>query len=1090
MNEEDYSFSYSSNTFALSQNLDYSIFDTIIVHYETIKLSLKKVYKNREMKPFFDASRNDSIYTVTQSRALTSESIFGSNIQKSGTLIRGFTIGSNKDLTLLSGLRLQISGMLTDDIEVVAAITDENSPIQPEGNTETLDELDKVFIQLNHKNFSATFGDYELQKRSGEFSVVNRRLQGLFGSFKIENYEGFAAIASSKGKFNSQKFNGLDGIQGPYRLAGINSEREIIVIAGTEKVFIDGEELKRGERNDYTIDYAIAEITFTTNRLITSASRITVDFEYTDRRFIRNFFAAGSGANFFNEKLKIDLQFIREGDDQDSPIDLLLSESDKEILRSAGDERLNASRSGVELAVPDSSGILRGVYEKIDTLIAGDSTTIYRYNPGSTKSFYNVTFSFVGAGKGDYARQSAGNFIFVSKGGGSYLPIIFLPLPELKQFANLSSRYNLSENIFFNLDFAGSSFDQNRFSDLNDDDNIGYAVNFQLNAKPSEVKIGEMNFGKIGYSYRERLVQKRFTSPDRFNDVEFNRNFNLETLTENNDESLREIGLAILPTNEIRFNSTYSRLKKGSLSSNRFNNFFAFGNSKDYSLNYNLDYLSSSNKNLATRWLKQKGETFYKLFNFTPGFNYLGEVRKEKISASDTLLPTSFSFNEFTPYLKFTGSDFTSSYSFYFREDKKYLNGDLFKEANSTGHELDIRATPANNISSELKVNVRDKKFSDEFKLKGNLDSRTILVRSQSRTTFFESKLNGDLFYEVSTQKTARLEKIFVQVQKGSGNYIYKGDFNANGIADEDEFEPAVYDADYALLFIPSDELFPVIDLKLSTRWKMNFANSLDDNSLLSSFINSLSTETFWRVEENSKESDLKKIYLLNFSHFRNEATTLRGSDFFQQDLFFFENDPSLSFRFRYAQRKSITQYNAGNEIGSGYERSLRIRFRLIEEISNQTEAMNKNDNAIAQTNSGRNRTIVSNSFSTDFSYRPERNLEIGFKISAARNTDYFPATPTVINTNGQTLRINYSLGGSGRLRLETERNELNANSLANNIPFEMLAGNLIGKNYFWRMNLDYRISLNLQSTLSYDGRIQGGGKAIHTARAEVRAFF
>lgn len=56
--------------------------------------------------------------------------------------------------------------------------------------------------------------------------------------------------------------------------------------------------MKRGENNDYTIEYSNATITFTPNRLITSASRINVDFEYTDRQFARSFFGSGTSAKF------------------------------------------------------------------------------------------------------------------------------------------------------------------------------------------------------------------------------------------------------------------------------------------------------------------------------------------------------------------------------------------------------------------------------------------------------------------------------------------------------------------------------------------------------------------------------------------------------------------------------------------------------------------------------------------------------------------------------------------------------------------------------------------------------------------------
>ncbi len=270
LNRSDYSISYKTASFKLSDSLAYSIFDTLYVSYRSYQLSLQKEYKKRSLVIKVKEGGKDTIQVAqTEGGGFTAEEIFGSRIEKSGTLVRGFTVGTTKDFTLNSGLRLQLSGKLSDEIEVVAALTDENTPIQPEGNTERLDELDKVFIQIKHPNATGTFGDYQLIRKQGEFGVVDRKLQGLMGEFNYEGQSGYVSLASSRGKFNTNNFNGVDGVQGPYRLSGINNEKDIVVIAGTERVYLDGIQMKRGEANDYTIEYGNAQITFTPQRLIT-----------------------------------------------------------------------------------------------------------------------------------------------------------------------------------------------------------------------------------------------------------------------------------------------------------------------------------------------------------------------------------------------------------------------------------------------------------------------------------------------------------------------------------------------------------------------------------------------------------------------------------------------------------------------------------------------------------------------------------------------------------------------------------------------------------------------------------------------------
>jgi len=1089
----EYQFFYDEGFFKLSDTVAYSIFDTLVVTYLAYNLGLKKEYQRRSLAIKYDEQTGDTLFIVrSETNPFSPENIFGSGIQKSGTIVRGFTVGTTKDFSLNSGLRLQLSGKLSDDIEIVAALTDENTPIQPEGNTERLEELDKVFIQVRHPNAIGTFGDYQLKQRFGEFGIVDRKLQGLMGEFVYEDNSAFISVASSRGKFNTNNFNGQDGVQGPYRLNGINNERDIIIIAGTEKVFLDGIEMKRGENNDYTIEYSNATITFTPNRLITSVSRITVDFEYTDRQYSRNFFGAGITTGFFDNKLKFGVEYLREGDNPDAPIDISLTEQDKVILSQAGDDRSKAVKTGVRIAEPDSLGIIKGIYARVDTTINGIDFAYYIYNPGDSLSIYNVSFSYVGEGKGDYVRESLGVYRFVGIGRGGYLPIIFIPVPQLKQLGAITFSANPVDNLELNFDYAGSLFDANRFSSFDEDDNFGYAANFSVRMEPSQISLGNFSFGKVGINYKERFIEKRFNSFERFNDVEFSRYYNTSSANEKDNESLREIGLTLLPIDELKINSTAGFLSKGdSFNSRRFNNLITLSDNKSYNAEYNLDFVSTSNNIINSRWFRHRGNAFYQFWNLKPGLELLAEDKTDKQSGSDSLLNGSLKYIELTPYfelIEFEGIRFLTKHSF--REDYFPIHGRLLKESYSRTNSLEINYKGFKEFSTSANFAVRNKNYTQDFKQLGFLDNQSIVVRSQSKFNFWDPLLKGDLFYEVSTQKSARLQKVFVRVEQGTGNYKYLGDLNNNGIADENEFEPTTFDGDYIQVTIPTDELFPVIDLKTSTRWKTNFSKLFPPGNLISSALRALSAETLWRVEENSKDSKYSNIYLLRLSTFQNEATTIRGSNLIQQDIFLFESETDFSMRFRYLQRTNLNEFSGGFERGYFRERSLRIKFKMVEEISNQTDLTNTDDNLTSQRSSNRVRRITGNFITSDFSYRPVRTIEVGFKIRVGRNEDKFPIQPTLIDFNGQAMRLNVSFLGTGRLRIEIERNELLSNTQQNFLPFELTGGNQIGKNYFWRVNFDYKLSSNLQTTVSYDGRLQGSSKSVHTMRAEARAYF
>jgi len=1105
----DYSIDYRRGVLKLSSRILSGLVSDpsgtahrLTVHYERYPFSFRDSYFLRELVVRRDTARADTIRISKPASSLTVDDIFGANLQKSGSLFRGLSVGSNRDLALSSGFRMQLAGKIARDIEVIAALTDENTPIQPEGNTQTLQEIDKVSIEIRSPTLSATIGDFLFSTDGTEFGRLNRKLQGARGiaDYRLGGSRGNSVIlgAVTRGKFHTNQFQGIEGVQGPYRLSGRNGERNIIIIAGTERVYVDGEKMTRGETNDYIIDYSSGEITFRPRRLITSASRIVVDFEYTDRFYSRSLLIARTESELVSQKVKVTGSFFRESDNENGPIDISLSDSDRAILRQSGNDRLKATKPGASFVGRDTAtGLGRGQYVRIDTLVNGSPYTLYRYAPGDTNAVYSVVFSL--SSPGDYIRESIGNFKWVGPGKGNYLPIIFLPFAEKHDLADVGFSAQVANFLNLTGEYAFSNFDANKFSGLDDTENKGSAVKFGVSANPRDVKLGGKRLGSFELELKERYIGRRFVPIDRTNDIEFGRKWNLERTIQENEE-IREGRLLYIPLEAVHIGGGVGRIARGDIfRSVRREGLLSLQDPNLPRLEYSLESISSRDRipaanlsNLSSDWLRQRGLAEYAFRGVISGLQYQGEKKETKSGADGLLVAGSFRYDEFAPKLEvpeFRGMSFRTE--FQLRMEDSLAEGTLQRSFRSISHGYHWRLKRWKSLSSTVDLTVRNTKFTPIFKRRGNTDIQTILFRSQSRASPLQRALEADLFYEVGTQRASKLERVFLRVPKGTGSYRYLGDLNSNGLAEENEFELTRFDGDFVVVTVPSEALFPVIDVKASTRFRFTPERLIQKpTSFFAKAVSSLSSETYLRVEEKSTEKDLKQIYLLHLSKFQNDSTTIMGSKQITQDLYIFENDPDLSFRFRFGQRSAFTQFALANERTLAIERSMRIRWRLMREVAAQFDILRKVDRLSATRRSSRERNITSSSLVSDFSYRPEQNVEVGLRIEVSRSTDSFPSRPITADLNSEALRCVISLQSRGQFRAEVQREEVALSGAPAVFPFELTGGRAIGKSWIWRLNLDYRITNFFQATVGYDGRSEGSRRAIHLARAEARAFF
>ncbi len=1115
----DYVFDYKNGTISISKDLfsKYS-FDTlriydVYVKYDLFPYTFKNEYSMFDLKIERDTLTGDTIQIARQTADFVDNLFEGTDLQKTGSLFRGFTLGTNRDLSLNSGFRLQLNGKLTKDIEITASLNDENTPIQPEGNTKNLQELDKVFIEIRSSNLSATIGDIDVDLRSSEFLNFKRKIQGAkgFGEFGFGNFLFTGAV--SRGKFNTNQFNGTDGVQGPYRLSGANNEINILVLSGTEKVYIDGIQMTRGEQADYVVDYGLGQITFTSKRIINNASRIVVDFEYSDKKYSRSLIVANSNYKLFDKKLNIGVSYINETDNEDKTIDFTLSDSDRVILKNAGADKLKASRSGVVFVGKDSLNRSLGAYIKADTLIGGTGYTFYRFKPGDTAAVYQVTFSYVGSGNGDYNSVSTYQYDFAGIGRGSYAPVVFLPIPTSYQIAGVTFDYsfNRTRDLYLKVESAYSLYNQNKFAAA-DTKNGGLALNGEIGFRKYNFKMLGINFENVSATYKERVIDKKFTTLDRINSVEFNRNFDLfdsTTATEN----YRDGNLLISPGKSLKLTGTFAQLIRGDFfNSTRFGGSGDFNapGSKDYKkelpvVKYSAENVTSSNRNFNRDgiWFKQLAFLGYKKFiGDEKGQSYFevsatlnNEKKKSslKTAVSDSLLYDSFSFVEAGPRFALNNIlNFNLFGEFNYRNDEMPTGGVLAQFSKSFTQRYGLLYQGVSWMYADMDFSIRDRNYTGAAVEQGNTDNKSVLVNSRLRFTPLSSAVTTDVLYSVTSERTAKIQKLFVLVPVGQGNYIYLGDLNNNGIQDENEFQLTNFDGNYIKLNVPTDQFFPTVDLKTSLRFNLRPSRYFysGGQSFIADVYNNFSAETYIRIDERSKDPNTDNIYFMHLSTFLNDSNTLAGTQLLQQDVYLFENSPTYSFRFRYQQLSGLNQYSSGNERLLNIQRSVRGRLGLTSDLTTQVEFIVKTDRNSAPVNSVRNRNITGNSINTDLAYRPIPQIESGLQLNFSKSEDTYPVKPTNVSINQEILRFVYSFASVGRLRLEIERDEVLINLPDANFPYELTAGRPAGKSYYWRGIFDYSISKNIQASVNYDGRVEGSKQVIHTGRAQVTAFF
>ncbi|MBK0371090.1 hypothetical protein [Flavobacterium agrisoli] len=1002
----------------------------------------------------------------------------------SGSISRGLTIGNNQNSVVNSNLDLQITGKISDKVSLRTSLQDSNIPLQDGGYSQKLDQFDNIFMELFTDSWSIRAGDIFLENNSSSFLRFTKKVQGLALNVDWETEKSktnaFASASLVRGQYAKSDFVGQEGNQGPYKLIGQNGELYVLVVSGSERVYVNGTLLTRGENNQYTIDYNAGEITFTSLFTITSEMRISVEYQYSQQNYTR--FVTYNGVKHTTGKWNFGSYLYSENDLKNQPLQQNLTLEQTAILAQAGDNPdLMIAPSAYEETYTENAVLYKKTIQ--------DGQEIFEYSDDTAQVLYNVKFSLVGTGFGNYVLQSntTVNRIYeyiapidgISQ--GNYAPVIKLIAPIKKQVATFFGGYQSAEKTDINFELGVSNNDLNLYSNLDDANNTGLAGNIRSKHR---FFTGKWNLDAYA---NYQFVQENFQSVERLYTIEFSRDWNISTLLSGN-QSLLNSGLqfAWLPSATVsaHFNYSFEKLDLGTYYNGNRHSVWGNFQSKHWYFDTKGSYLKSRGEPNNSQFLRNNSKLQYQWNKNWISSKIRNEDNQQKNNITQTVTPLSQRFSEYSFFAGRGDSTKVFVELGYLNRVNDSVQNNILQRVNRS-NSWQIKSRILQTSKSDLSVYAHYRTLHYEETNQPSVSSLNSRVLYNDR--WFNQLLLSTTLYETTSGTLPQQEFTYVEVPVGQGVYTWI-DYNGNGTQELEEFEVAAFQdqAQYIRVFLPNRVYIKTNQNKFSQSLTFNpsqWQNKTGFQKILSHFYN----QTALLLERKVK-NDGSKFELNPFDLDAENALGLNSS--IRNSLFYNRGKQNHSVTYTYLQNQTKSLLNIGSQATKNSSHQLQYNHLLqktwllgfftksIFTTLESADFVDKNYRINGYQLAPKVSYVFSKSSSLDFFYEhTQKNNQIGAFETLQQHR----------------LGTSFSYAGTKKVTLNGEfslyENKFKGNELSA-VGFQMLEGLQAGQNLVWRCLIQKNITQFLDVNVNYQGRKAATSNTIHTGSVQLRAYF